>query len=435
MNKLLYALGTLALCAACNQPPKPFVLEGTLKNCRSDYALLVNGIIGLRDTIRIAPDGTFSFQTVLKEPAFAFVSFSQQDAVGTVLTVNGTNNHVEADLNDPASWKVTGDLEKAYPLYTSLSQSLNAHISNPAPTFAAYRTALQHTNDSLLKVAGEIPNEGFHELMRNSFKSSIDMALVTYNDYLTETGKAPDSDPDYNAYMESIDLNTANDFAYLYLHWLNDCKAGLDSLSYLDMLRTVQTKATDPKARELLTKRLMSEYDQGNDPQLDAVCALAIEMLPDKKDQEEVRQKQTALKGALPGSPAIDCEWTDPQGNTSRLSDLFGTVIYMDVWATWCGPCCAEIPYIEKLVERFKNDGRIRFVSVSVDSNKEAWLKKLETDKPAWKQFLREDFCTLYGISGIPRFILIGRDGKIIDPNAPRPSSDGIISYLEEHMK
>ena len=41
----------------------------------------------------------------------------------------------------------------------------------------------------------------------------------------------------------------------------------------------------------------------------------------------------------------------------------------------------------------------------------------------------------LYGISGIPRFILIGRDGKIIDPNAPRPSSDGIISYLEEHMK
>ena len=435
MNKLFYALGTLALCAACNQAPKPFVLEGTLKNCRSDYALLVNGIIGLRDTIRIAPDGTFAYARVLDEPGAAFMAFSDQEAGGMVLAVNGTANRLEADLNDPSSWKVSGDLQDAYPLYQSISQSLTTGIASPAPTFAAYRDNLQHLNDSLTDVSGQVGVDGFRQLVDNAVKSSTAFALIGYNERLAETGKAPDSDPDYNAYMGTIDLNQADDFAYLYLHWLNDCKAGPDSLSYLYMLQTVKEKATDPVARETLAKRLMAEYDQSGDPQLEAVCALAIEMLPDEKDKEWVRQKQVAMQGVLPGSPAIDCEWTDPQGNTSRLSDLFGTVIYMDVWATWCGPCCAEIPYIEKLVERFKNDGRIRFVSVSVDSNKEAWLKKLETDKPAWKQFLREDFCTLYGISGIPRFILIGRDGKIIDPNAPRPSSDGIISYLEEHMK
>lgn len=438
MNKLTLTLGTLALCAACNQAPKPFVLEGTLKNCRSDYAVMINGAVGLHDTIHIAPDGTFTFQTVMNEPEFVFLSFSNQDAVGMLLAVNGTNNHVEADLDDLSSWKVTGDLEAAYPLFTSINQSINSHISNPASTFAAYRTDLQQTNDSLLKVSKQIPNEGFQELVRNMFKSSIDMALVTYNDYLAEAEKAPDSDADYNDYMESINLNDSlnYDYAYLYLHWLNDCKVGPDSLSYLDMLRAVQTKATDPAARVRLTKRLMNEYDQSSDPQLDAVCDLAVEMLTDEKDKEWIRQKQTALKGALPGMPAIDCELTDPQGKTLRLNDILGkSVVYIDVWATWCGPCCAEIPYLEKLVEHFKNDNRIRFVSITVDQNKDAWLKKLATDKPAWAQYRCQNFCDLYGISGIPRFMLIGRDGKLIEPNAPRPSDENIISFIEEHVK
>lgn len=134
MNKLLYALGTLALCAACNQPPKPFVLEGTLKNCRSDYALLINAVIGLRDTIRVAPDGTFAYARVLDEPGAAFMAFSDQEAGGMVLAVNGTANRLEADLNDPSSWKVSGDLQDAYPLYQSISQSLTTGIASlPRP--------------------------------------------------------------------------------------------------------------------------------------------------------------------------------------------------------------------------------------------------------------------------------------------------------------
>lgn len=60
---------------------------------------------------------------------------------------------------------------------------------------------------------------------------------------------------------------------------------------------------------------------------------------------------------------------------------------------------------------------------------------KSEADKPAWKQFLCQNFCDLYGISGIPRFILVKRDGKIIEPNAPRPSATDIISFIEEHVK
>ena len=89
------------------------------------------------------------------------------------------------------------------------------------------------------------------------------------------------------------------------------------------------------------------------------------------------------------------------------------------MWATWCGPCCAEIPHLEKLVERFKDNDKIQFISISVDTALKAWLNKLEKDKPAWAQFIfpKEEaarFMQAWGISGIPRFILIDRNGKNI---------------------
>ena len=66
---------------------------------------------------------------------------------------------------------------------------------------------------------------------------------------------------------------------------------------------------------------------------------------------------------------------------------------YLDVWVTWCGPRCEEIPYMEKVAEYFGNDPRIEIVSISVDANCKAWETKLEKYKPEWKQFLQKYFC------------------------------------------
>ncbi|MCG4962404.1 TlpA family protein disulfide reductase, partial [Odoribacter splanchnicus] len=66
---------------------------------------------------------------------------------------------------------------------------------------------------------------------------------------------------------------------------------------------------------------------------------------------------------------------------------------YLDVWVTWCGPRCEEIPYMEKVAEYFGNDPRIEIVSISVDANCKAWETKLEKYKPEWKQFLQKNFC------------------------------------------
>ncbi len=132
------------------------------------------------------------------------------------------------------------------------------------------------------------------------------------------------------------------------------------------------------------------------------------------------------------GKSAPDFSLLDIKGNRLSLSDWLGNYVYIDVWATWCGPCCRELPAFHKLKEQFK-DGPIRFVSISIDADEVAWRTKIEKDGWGGIQLhvnkgdtFRED----YKISLIPRFILIDPEGKIIDANMSRPSESGTIKML-----
>ncbi len=115
-------------------------------------------------------------------------------------------------------------------------------------------------------------------------------------------------------------------------------------------------------------------------------------------------------------------------GSTTSLSDLKGKYIYIDVWATWCSPCIAEIPALKKLEKEL--GGKMHFVSISIDKvdKHEAWKKMVEekelkgiqlyADNNWESQFVRD-----FGINGIPRFILIDPLGNVVKPDAPRPSN------------
>jgi thiol-disulfide isomerase/thioredoxin len=114
---------------------------------------------------------------------------------------------------------------------------------------------------------------------------------------------------------------------------------------------------------------------------------------------------------------------------TTKLSDFKGKYVYIDVWATWCGPCRAEIPALQKIAKKYRGKN-IEFVSISIDTDK---------DKEKWKTFVKEkklsgvqlfadknwnsDFVKAFGISAIPRFILIDPTGKVVKADAARPSS------------
>lgn len=123
-------------------------------------------------------------------------------------------------------------------------------------------------------------------------------------------------------------------------------------------------------------------------------------------------------------------------GSKTSLTDLKDKYVYIDVWATWCGPCRKEIPYLQKLEEKYHGKN-IAFVSISLDEDKdkEKWKKMIADKKMGGIQLFADknwesDFVKAYRINSIPRFIFIGPSGNVLNANAPRPSNGNGIKAL-----
>lgn len=149
----------------------------------------------------------------------------------------------------------------------------------------------------------------------------------------------------------------------------------------------------------------------------------------------QFKNKQMQLKLNNTQSPTFN--YVTIAGEKVKLEDLRGKYVYIDVWATWCGPCRGEIPYLAKVEEKYK-EKNIAFVSISVDEDKDfnKW-KKFVADKQLGGIQLFADknwnseFITAFGINSIPRFILIDPKGVVINSDAPRPSEQQLQDKLD----
>ena len=148
--------------------------------------------------------------------------------------------------------------------------------------------------------------------------------------------------------------------------------------------------------------------------------------------------KQSEAIANLPkiGEPAIDFTYPDKDGNEFSLSSFNSSLVYVDVWATWCGPCKAEIPALKELEHDYHNNN-ITFLSVSVDTDKEAWLNMVAEKKLGGVQLWANGWSAItksYAINGIPRFMLFDANGNVISLDAPRPSTSEIRELLEANL-
>ncbi|WP_333809495.1 TlpA family protein disulfide reductase [Flavobacterium sp.] len=150
-------------------------------------------------------------------------------------------------------------------------------------------------------------------------------------------------------------------------------------------------------------------------------------------------QKAAAKK--IEGTLSASFDYENHKGGKTKLEDLRGKYVYIDVWATWCGPCRAEIPHLKKVEEKYHGKN-IEFVSISVDVDKdhEKWQKFVEEKQLGGIQLFADknwnsDFIKSYGINAIPRFLLIDPNGKVVKADAPRPSSPTLVELLDSLVK
>ncbi len=140
-------------------------------------------------------------------------------------------------------------------------------------------------------------------------------------------------------------------------------------------------------------------------------------------------EKSFFTENLAKGSPSPKfTDYENHAGGNMSLDDLKGKYVYIDMWATWCGPCKREIPFLKE-VEKAYHGKNIAFVSISVDRKKDydTWRKMVtEKELTGIQLYSKEDrtFGDAYKVNGIPRFILIDTEGNIIDANAPRPSDE-----------
>jgi len=149
---------------------------------------------------------------------------------------------------------------------------------------------------------------------------------------------------------------------------------------------------------------------------------------------EMIENRYDKLSDLLPGRDAPLIEGTTLGGAKVSTDDFKGKIIYIDVWASWCGPCISEIPFAVELQSSFTPVDPIVFLNVSVDKDTADWRAAL-FDRVNWKGIhIASDpsIYSTYNIAGIPRYIIIDQKGKIVTTDAPRPSTKELKNQLKE---
>jgi len=219
-----------------------------------------------------------------------------------------------------------------------------------------------------------------------------------------------------------------------------------------DLIRLEPKIRATLKTDQMNTIKLLSEYNktihhrmtaQGIDPGLEKAYdeRISKDVAENKEKRKKAEEARASAVAKYTGQPSPAFEFENFKGGKSRLSDFRGKYVYIDNWATWCTPCKAELPYLTKIEEKYTGKN-IVFISISIDklASRGKWKKFVADNHLGGTQLIADkdfnsDFVTVLGISLIPRFILIGPDGKIIDANAKRPSDPALQAQLDELLQ
>lgn len=274
--------------------------------------------------------------------------------------------------------------------------------------------------------------------------------LSTYHRYSpTFTQKTVLPGPNYFDFIDSAEFNNIElfvfseykDFVYSYILGKSFIKTVEDSLTEEQrtdlMLSMSEEQFEKQEIRDYVVLKVMKRllYSlQLNDDVINRYKTKYAHL----KEFDNILKDYDKVKYLSKGNVAPDFTVTDTKGADIKLSDYKGKLVYVDIWSPFCAPCIHEFTFCHKLQEELKGKN-IAFLSLCLDEDEGRWKSNIEKyhlegellrAKEGWKSELMKQ----YAIKGVPRFLLIDKDGNIVSANAPYPSDASLKSMINDYL-
>ena len=442
-TKTTILLLLMMLCAVGIKAKDGITVRFDVKN-----AVLGNVVLVYHQSVNEFPlaDGKGTAQLSDMDALYAKLFYGEKSR--DIYLQSGDDMTVTFDANDfDNTFAVKGGNEKAID-YLGKMQLVNLPDESYAMSWPEFKKTIDSKMASvkrLLKVRKFAKDDKFQKMEEGRITYFYANAFLMYpvsHLYLTQDTTMVLGDDYYDtlrSYVKEdedlVDIDEYRNYMIETSHVLDE--AGKDIRQYypkvLAEMNYIGEHFDNEKVRESLIHHLAFTYVEGNGTENIAdLQNIYYAYVTSPSLNAIFKQACAKWDKAAVGRPSPDFKGEDINGKQMSLRDFRGKYVYIDMWATWCGPCQKELPFLKKLEEKYAGRN-IVFVGLSIDADKAKWEARVKSGELCGTQLYigrGSKFQADYRISGIPRFILLDPNGRIVNPDMTRPSSEDTEKIL-----
>ena len=453
-NQFLTIFSIMLFIACSCSNDTHIIFSGNVKNSVEEVITVSNYNSTMKEDFPIDSAGNFRAKVNVSKDGYYFFKIGRP--YSTIRFKKGKNVNLDIDAdNFFKSRQYSGDLSIENNFNVEKSALRSEFVGDPKDYFVVPLT------EFLPKI--KVTRDAIFELIDKSSLSPEDKKLEkriseydylqTYNNYqkFYSYHKKRDADLPEDYYQPIIDINIDDDEMFrhsgayrnlIVANYRHSTKKAMDEDSTLAVIEFVRNKISNVEsvdAREKFASMLMRKMKQGND-NIDDDYHQILPLFTSERMKSKLTGKYKSALETVSGKESVEFNYENFSGGETTLKDLSGKLVYIDVWATWCGPCLKEMPPLKKLVDDYKGKN-IEFVSISIDHKKDydKWRKMVPEKNVGGIQLydaegLSSSFMKAFNVGLIPRFLMLDSEGKIITAHAPRPSSGEVRGFIDKHL-
>ncbi len=454
MKKTIYIIGIATLVLSCKEktPVDYALISGKLLNNTANQIILTSAKDRtFKDTIQVSNDGSFSDTIRAGKGLYLFTIDESQT---NLYLENGYNLIINADSKALDSTIVLSGKGAAENNFLKSRAKKAKELEGSENIYTLEEEEFKNKRNSIVSSLSEMLentkdiSESFRLAQQKDINYTYLNMLANFESYHSYYAKKEDFKvgSDFLKDLDNIDYGNEEDYenskayqslvSYHYRYNATKMNETEGIPRDIAMLKTISTIKSETIKNDLLNATI---YGMTITEHLDDYYTLFMATSTDDKQKKSVEEYYENLKKIQIGEPSPKFEnYENYAGGTTSLDDLKGKYVYIDVWATWCGPCLAQIPALKETEKSYHNKN-IQFLSISLDkpNDYEKWRTMIKDKELGGVQLLADKdfesrFIKDYVIRGIPKFILLDPEGNIVKANAPRPSDIALIELFDK---